>query len=97
MAAPNLFPKQLLNTRLADPDSPWVQVDDFVTRSFLAKGESGGPSTPHHLLSWYPFRSAPNMLFLFYEDLVQVLLPLIFLNTRWSVAVLLCHSVYRTN
>lgn len=44
---------------------------------YLAAGEPQSkhdrPSTWHHLRSWYPFHSAPNMLFLFYEDLVQVL------------------------
>lgn len=46
---------------------------------YLAAGEPREkierPSIWHHLLSWLPLRSKPNMLFLFYEDLVQVRPP----------------------
>eukprot|EP00892_Ulva_mutabilis_P007733 jgi/Ulvmu1/5331/UM022_0125.1 len=52
-----------------------VQVEQHVQESFLAPGMTGAkadsPSIWHHLLSWYPERAAPNMLFLFYEDLVR--------------------------
>eukprot|EP00892_Ulva_mutabilis_P007732 jgi/Ulvmu1/5330/UM022_0124.1 len=52
-----------------------VTAEEFVNNVFLAAGEPREvcerPSTWHHLLSWYPKRNAPNMLFLFYEDLVQ--------------------------
>lgn len=56
-----------------------VQAEEFVHGVYLAAGEprekTERPSIWHHLLSWLPLRSKPNMLFLFYEDLVQVCPP----------------------
>lgn len=51
-----------------------VSLDEFVGEFFAARG---APPTPmqnashwHNLVSWYPHRRDPNVLWLFYEDLV---------------------------
>ena len=59
-----------------DPFVRAVQAEEFVHNVFLAAGDpqfkAERPSTWHHILSWYPAYAAPNVLFLFYEDIVQV-------------------------
>lgn len=52
-----------------------IDVDTFV-REFILK--RGAPATKmenashwHNIVSWYPRRKDPNVLFLFYEDIVQ--------------------------
>ena len=51
-----------------------VSVDEFIQEFILMRG---APSTPmqnaswwHNLISWYPHRNEPDVLFLFFEDKV---------------------------
>ena len=51
-----------------------VSLDEFVRGFWLARGVPSSPlnnaSYFHHLLSWWAHRADPNVLFLFYDELL---------------------------
>ena len=52
-----------------------ISVDAFIAEFILQRGEArdmmSNASQWHNIASWYPRRHDPNVLFLFYEDIVQ--------------------------
>jgi Sulfotransferase domain len=51
-----------------------ISVDEFLQEFMLARGapenNMQNASQWHNMASWYPYRKDPNVLFVFYEDLV---------------------------
>ena len=50
-------------------------MNNVFLKSGAPRSQTDRPSPWHHILSWYPAYAAPNLLFLFYEDIVQARSP----------------------